>query len=90
MADEMGMGKSLSMLALIMYTLHDQGSDGAKDGRPLSQRDGIWSPATLIVAPKSSKPAYNGLWSAFILINRNSHPKLGTASPKVNIPKTDP
>ena len=56
LADEMGMGKSLSLLALILHTL--QSRESAKkenDSYPLGERDDIRSNATLIIAPKSSK-----------------------------------
>ena len=55
LADEMGMGKSLSLLALIIYTLHNQRSDNKENGYPSGQKGDIWSRATLIIAPKSSK-----------------------------------
>ncbi|KAH8587441.1 SNF2 family N-terminal domain-containing protein [Bisporella sp. PMI_857] len=52
LADEMGMGKSLSLLALILYTSHGQRSD-KKEYLPY-QKDDIWSGATLVIAPKST------------------------------------
>jgi SNF2 family DNA or RNA helicase len=55
LADEMGMGKSLSLLALILYTLPSKMSDSKENWYPSSQKDEIWSLATLIIAPKSSK-----------------------------------
>jgi len=55
LADEMGMGKSLSLLALILYTLQSQRSDSKENRHPSDLKDDIWSPATLIIAPKSSK-----------------------------------
>jgi hypothetical protein len=62
----MGMGKSLSLLALILHTLDSERSDGRENWYPSSQKDDIWSPATLIIAPKSSKsiiPSLEGLYS---------------------------
>ena len=56
LADEMGMGKSLSLLALILYTLPSQ--TPAKIGNEYYhsiENTGIRLRATLIIAPKSSK-----------------------------------
>ncbi|PMD59403.1 uncharacterized protein K444DRAFT_411279 [Hyaloscypha bicolor E] len=54
LADEMGMGKSLSLLTLILYTLHSQRSGSKEDRHPFDLKDDIWSSATLIIAPKST------------------------------------
>jgi len=55
LADEMGMGKSLSLLALILYTKHNQRSNNNDNEYLSTQKNGIWSSVTLIIAPKSSK-----------------------------------
>jgi hypothetical protein len=75
----MGMGKSLSLLALILYTLPSEMSDSKENWYPSSQKDEIWSLATLIITPKSSKSIIPFL-EALILIDRNSNPRLGAAS----------
>ncbi|KAH7324014.1 SNF2 family N-terminal domain-containing protein [Rhexocercosporidium sp. MPI-PUGE-AT-0058] len=54
LADEMGMGKSLSLLALIIYTLPCQRSHNDENGYLASEQKDIWSSATLIIAPKST------------------------------------
>ncbi|KAH6692846.1 P-loop containing nucleoside triphosphate hydrolase protein [Leptodontidium sp. MPI-SDFR-AT-0119] len=54
LADEMGMGKSLSLLALIIYTLSCQRSHNDENGYLASQKQNMRSTATLIIAPKSS------------------------------------
>ncbi|RDW82398.1 hypothetical protein BP6252_03510 [Coleophoma cylindrospora] len=51
LADGMGMGKSLSLLALIIYTLNQTPES---NGYPSSQKEDMWSCATLIVASKST------------------------------------
>ncbi|KUJ21499.1 uncharacterized protein LY89DRAFT_436506 [Mollisia scopiformis] len=54
LADEMGMGKSLSLLALILYTLSCQRSNNEENGYLSYQKKDIRSIATLIIAPKST------------------------------------
>lgn len=56
LADEMGMGKSLTLLALTMHT-RGGGCPGQRwdqSLKPYEQKTNHWSGATLIVAPKSS------------------------------------
>lgn len=54
LADEMGMGKSLSLIALIIYTLHSRRSKNHESEHLAHEKDDIWSSATLIITPKSS------------------------------------
>ncbi|KAE8440874.1 hypothetical protein EG329_006361 [Mollisiaceae sp. DMI_Dod_QoI] len=56
LADEMGMGKSLTLLALAMHTLDRRYQDQhyGQPVEPRKQRRNHWSRATLIVAPKST------------------------------------
>ena len=56
LADEMGMGKSLTLLALIIHFLDEARSSARGYQEKIShvRRGRHWSKATLIVAPKSS------------------------------------
>lgn len=61
LADEMGMGKSLTLLALILHTLED-GRNYARShiGNGRTERETLHSScATLIIAPKSSNGPYS-------------------------------
>jgi hypothetical protein len=56
LADEMGMGKSLTLLALIMHTLDEARSFKHSPKNPTIERETKRrSSATLLITPKSSK-----------------------------------
>lgn len=55
LADEMGMGKSLTLLSLILHTLEEARSFGGNPQNSIMERETkCVTKATLLIAPKSS------------------------------------